>query len=181
MGKYHNLIRYNKIDKCEICNGEGVGVSFYIQGCPIHCPGCFNPETWDFDGGEPITGYVESQLYKALKPDYIQRLSILGGEPLVWDNLYQLNYILCTVKSNWPQKKVWIYTGYTWEELQEASRKNNPNYLFVTFKYSDYLVCGPFIEAEKDLTLKWRGSRNQRIIDIQATKENCNKPIYIFE
>lgn len=113
MGKYNNLIRYNKIDKCEICNGKDIGVSFYTQGCPIHCKGCFNPETWDFNGGEIVTGYIESQLYQALKPDYIKRLSILGGEPLIQNNLYQLNYILCTVKSNWPQKKIWLYTGYT--------------------------------------------------------------------
>lgn len=158
-------MKYSKIDKCECTNGEGWGVSLYTQGCPIHCPGCFNPETWNFEGGEYLTTKQESEIYQALKQNVITRFSVLGGEPLVEDNLFQLNYILCTIKSNWPNKKVWIYTGYTWEELQKRMRKVTG--LDITFKYTDYLIAGPFIQEQKDLTLKWRGSTNQEIIDIK--------------
>ena len=173
-------MRYNMINTCECTNGLGWGVSLFTQGCPIRCKGCFNPETWDFDGGKPVTGAVESKIYQALKPEYIKRFSILGGEPLVEGNLKQLNYILCTIKSNWPNIKIWLWTGYTWDELQKKQQKMTPNLLLVTFKYVDYLICGPFIEEEKNLTLKWRGSYNQQIIDLQKTK-TANKIIIAFE
>lgn len=173
-------MRYNSINTCECVNGLGWGVSLFTQGCPIHCDGCFNPETWDFNGGKELTKNQESQIYKALKPNYITRFSVLGGEPLISDNLYQLNRILCTVKSNYPNKKIWIWTGYTWDELQKIRKQLNPDKLFLTFKYSDYLVCGPFIKEKKNLTLPWRGSSNQQIIDLQATKDK-DTPILIFE
>lgn len=164
-------MRYSRIEECEIVNGGGVGVSLYTQGCPIHCKGCFNPETWDFNGGERLTRVEESQIYRALSSDYITRFSVLGGEPLIDDNLFQLNYILCTVKSNWPDKKIWIYTGYTWEQLQERRKNLFPDKLFITLKYTDYLICGPYIEEEQSYTTLWRGSRNQEIIDVQKTLE----------
>lgn len=173
-------MRYAQIDTCEIVNGSGVGVSLYVQGCPIHCPGCFNPETWDFNGGQPLTKQEEEIIYQALKPDYITRFSVLGGEPLVYDNLSQLNYILCTVKSNWPNKKIWIWSGYTWDELQQQRKKHTPDKLFLTFNYSDYLVCGPFIQEKKDLTLLWRGSANQQVLDIQKSVL-AEKPVLAFE
>ena len=106
-------MRFAQIRKMDVSNGEGIGVSLFVQGCPIHCKGCFNPETWDFEGGKPLTSKVESELYQLMKPDYITRFSILGGEPLVEHNLEQLNRILCTVKSNFPDIKIWIWTGYT--------------------------------------------------------------------
>ena len=173
-------MRYSSINTCECTNGLGWGVSLFTQGCPIHCKGCFNPETWSFEGGKELTSYQESQIYKALKPEYITRFSVLGGEPLVESNLEQLNQLLYTIKSNYPDIKIWIWTGYTWDELQERRKKVDPDKLFITFKYTDYLVCGPYIEEEKDLTLLWRGSRNQQIIDLQATKNN-KTPIAIFE
>ena len=172
-------MRYASIRKMDISNGEGIGVSLFIQGCPIHCKGCFQPETWDFNGGKLLTRREESIIYKALKPDYITRFSVLGGEPLVYDNLSQLNYILLTIKTNFPNKKVWVWTGYTWDELQEQKRQSNPKKLFVTLQNIDYLVCGPFIESEKDLTLKWRGSRNQQVIDVPATLETGHIIKYI--
>lgn len=159
-------MRYSSINTCECTNGLGWGVSLFTQGCPIHCKGCFNPETWDFDGGKELTNYQESQIYKALKPKYITRFSVLGGEPLIDSNLEQLNRLLCTIKSNYPNIKIWIWTGYTWDELQEKRKNANPDKLLITFKYADYLVCGPYIEEEKDLTLLWRGSRNQKIINL---------------
>ena len=171
-------MRYAAIEKNEIVNGEGVGVTLWVQGCPHHCIGCYNPETWDFNSGKLLTSKQESEIYQALKPDYIARFSISGGEPLEEDNLFQLNYILCTVKSNWPDKKVWIWTGYTWEKLQER-RKHFPDKLFITFKYTDYLITGPFIQEEKDLTLLWRGSCNQEVIDINKIREAGKKILYL--
>ena len=166
-------MRYASIRKMDISNGEGIGVSLFTQGCPIHCKGCFQPETWDFKGGMPLTGKEESIIYNALKPDYITRFSILGGEPLVYDNLSQLNSILLTVRANFPDKKIWVWTGYTWDQLQEERKKYTPDKLMLTFQNIDYLIAGPFIEEQKDLTLKWRGSKNQTVIDIQQTlKEN---------
>ena len=116
-----------------------------------------------------------------MSKDHITRFSVLGGEPLVEQNLKQLNYILCTIKTNWPDKKIWIWTGYTWEELQERQKKMRglPNLLYVTFKYADYLVAGPFIQEEKDLTLLWRGSRNQEVIDLQETEKQGKKVLYV--
>ena len=99
---------------------------------------------------------VEHKIYELLKPEYITRFSVLGGEPLIHDNLKQLNYMLCTIKSNYPDIKIWIWTGYTWDEL----------------------VAGPFVQKEKDLTLKWRGSRNQEIIDLQETIKQGKKVLY---
>lgn len=173
-------MRYSSINTCECTNGLGWGVSLFTQGCPIHCKGCFNPETWDFNSGKELTAYQESKIYQALKPNYITRFSILGGEPLIKENLKQLNYILCTVKSNWPDKKIWIWTGYTWDEIQKIRQQLYPDLLFVTFKYTDYLVCGPFIQEKKDLTLKWRGSSNQQILDIQQSIIT-NEPVIAFE
>lgn len=171
-------MRYAAIEKNEIINGEGVGITLWVQGCPHHCIGCYNPETWDFKGGNLLTRVQESQIYKALNNNYISRFSVSGGEPLVWNNLEQLNHILCTVKSNWPNKKIWIWTGYTWDELQKIRTKHNPDLLFITFKYTDYLITGPFIQEEKDLTLLWRGSRNQEIIDIIETHRQGKKVLW---
>ncbi len=99
-------MHYNKIRKMDISNGPGVRVSIFMQGCEFHCKNCFNPETWDFNGGKALTAYQESKIYQALKPNYITRFSILGGEPLIKDNLKQLNYMLCTIKSNYPDIKI---------------------------------------------------------------------------
>lgn len=172
-------MRYAQIENCEIVNGEGVGVTLWVQGCERHCEGCHNPQTWDLKGGQPLTGKQESQIYNMLKVPMISRFSVSGGEPLREENLQQLNYILCTIKSVFPEKKIWIWTGYTWEELQKRQRKSNPNKLFLTFKYADILVAGPFIQKEKDLTLLWRGSRNQEVIDLQETKKQGKKVLYV--
>ena len=106
-------MRYSSINTCECVNGLGWGVSLFTQGCPIHCKGCFNPETWSFEGGKKFTCLQESKIYEALKPSYITRFSVLGGEPLISDNLSQLNSLLVSIKSNYPDIKIWLWTGYT--------------------------------------------------------------------
>lgn len=172
------IMRYNRINSCECVNGEGWGITLFTQGCPHHCLGCFSPETWDYNKGYKLDRKVESIIYQLMDRDYIKRFTLSGGDPLIEENLKQLNHILCTIKSNWPDKKIWIWTGYTWEELQERQKKS-PDLLFITFKYTDYLVAGPFIQEEKNLTLPWRGSRNQEVIDIQKTIKEGKKILYV--
>ena len=165
-------MRIARIDSCEIVNGNNVGVSLYIQGCPIHCKGCFNPETWDFDGGELWTTGKELDLYKILKPSEIHRLSILGGEPLYEENIMELYCLLVSITTFFFDKEIWLWTGYTWEELQiRINRVNSewPNivkdsYLYPLLKQIDYIITGPFIEEQKDLTLQWKGSKNQEFL-----------------
>ena len=155
-------MRYNSIVVEDIANGDGVGVSLYTQGCPHHCPGCFNSHTWDFDGGQELDEFViETMLYYLGKP-YINHFSILGGEPLVSKNLFPLSCLINKIRTNLPHIKIWVWTGYTFEELLQ--RRSEEGYLNYILKNIDVLIDGPFIQEKKDLTLKWRGSTNQRII-----------------
>lgn len=154
-------MNYAGIKKVDIANGPGVRVSLFVSGCRNHCPGCFNPETWDFDYGEPFTDETEEELIKALRPSWIQGLSILGGDPMEPENQEALLPFLRRVKEEMPEKDIWLYTGYCIEDVADSS----------ILPYVDVLVDGPFIEAEKDISLAFRGSRNQRIIDL---RENDN-------
>lgn len=152
-------MKYNYIDKCEAINGIGFGVSLYTQGCPYHCPGCFNPETWDFDKGKDWTADSENYIITLLKSNYIKRLTILGGEPLIERNIKPLTALLNKVKQLYPDKQIWLYTGGIFESV---SIKNNE-----LMKYIDIMVDGQYKKELRDITLKFRGSSNQRIIDVQ--------------
>lgn len=154
-------MNYAAIKKADIANGPGVRVSLFVSGCRNHCPGCFNPETWDFDYGEPFTKQTEEELIMALRPSWIQGLSILGGDPMEPENQEALLPFLRRVKEELPEKDIWLYTGYCIEDVAGS----------LLLSYVDVLVDGPFIEAEKDISLAFRGSRNQRIIDL---RENDN-------
>ena len=156
-----NAMNYAAIKKADIANGPGVRVSLFVSGCRNHCPGCFNPETWDFDYGEPFTKQTEEELIMALRPSWIQGLSILGGDPMEPENQEALLPFLRRVKEELPEKDIWLYTGYCIEDVAGS----------LLLSYVDVLVDGPFIEAEKDISLAFRGSRNQRIIDL---RENDN-------
>ena len=153
-------MNYGRIKKNDIANGPGVRVSLFVSGCRNHCPGCFNPETWDFNYGEPFTKKTEKEIIKALRPSWIQGLSILGGDPMEPENQRALLPLLKRIKVMLPDKDVWLYTGYTYETVKNAE----------ILKWIDVLVDGPFIEAEKDITLTFRGSRNQRIIPLKKGK-----------
>lgn len=174
-------MRYNKINTCECTNGLGWGVSLFIQGCPIHCDGCFNPETWDFNKGKKYTDKVERQICNLLNKEYITRLSILGGEPLVSNNLFEL-FVLCKDMKIFYNVDIWLWTGYTKEQLQERMKKADKiwpklvddAYLRPLLNEVDYLVVGPFIKEEKDITLPWRGSRNQEVINLAKEREWVN-------
>jgi len=146
------------IKKTDIANGSGVRVSLFVSGCRNHCPGCFQPETWDFDYGEPFTKETEDEIIKALRPSWIQGLSILGGDPMEPENQRALLPFLRRVKEELPEKDVWIYTGYLLEKVGTSP----------LLSYADVVVDGPFVEAEKDAGLAFRGSRNQRIIHLRG-------------
>lgn len=150
----------------DISNGEGIGIALFVSGCPFHCKGCFNPETWDYEYGYKFTNDTLNQLYNLIDKPYIQRLTILGGEPLVNNNLKTVQHIIHTFKTKYPTKSIWIYTGYKYEDLSEDQ--------LVTIAKADILVDGQFIEKQKDIQLKFRGSRNQRVIDIATMRNNNN-------
>jgi len=152
-------MRYNYIDKCEAINGIGFGVSLYTQGCPYHCPGCFNPETWDFNKGKEWTIDSENYIIELLKSNYIKRLTILGGEPLIERNIKPLTVFLEKVKQLYPDKQIWLYTGGIFES---ESIKHNE-----LMKYIDVMIDGQYKKELRDITLKFRGSSNQRVIDVQ--------------
>ena len=151
-------MNYAGIKKVDIANGPGVRVSLFVSGCRNHCPGCFNPETWDFDYGEPFTDKTEEELIKTLRPSWIQGLSILGGDPMEPENQSALLPLLRRVREELPGKDVWLYTGYRLESVSSSP----------LLDLADVVVDGPFIETEKDISLAFRGSRNQRIIDLRG-------------
>lgn len=171
-------MRYADIHKMNISDGPGIGVSLYVQGCALHCPGCFNEGTWDFDGGKEYTNDTMDTILDLLKPEWMTRLSILGGEPLCpanYKELIKLTYLAHEENKDKPNFKVWMWTGRTYENLMaeinsEPDRKH-PHPLELVLKGVDYLVDGPFIQVKKDLTLKWRGSSNQRIIALNGNEE----------
>lgn len=171
-------MRYADIHKMNISDGPGIGVSLYVQGCALHCPGCFNEGTWDFDGGKEYTNDTMDTILDLLKPEWMTRLSILGGEPLCpanYKELIKLTYLAHEENKDKPNFKVWMWTGRTYENLMaeinsEPDRKH-PHLLELVLKDVDYLVDGPFIQDKKDLTLKWRGSSNQRIIALNGNEE----------
>ena len=133
------------------------------RGCRHHCRGCFNPETWDFNYGKPFTGEVLDTLLRACNHDFIDGLSLLGGEPFEPENQPELLHVVQKCKELYPGKTVWCYTGYTWEQVMQQPR------LLQAVKELDVLVDSPFVMAERDTHLRFRGSRNQRLIDVQAT------------
>lgn len=157
-------MKYASLITSECYNGPGWGATFALQGCPHHCPGCFNPETWDFSGGKEFTPDVLNEITQALSPDYITRLSIQGGEPLCQENLFLTSLVCETVRNKYPNIKIYIWTGYTLDELKESCDPKMKRIL--DGSYADVLIDGPFIEAEKDVSLFMRGSKNQNIIHL---------------
>ena len=155
--------------KNDMVDGSGFCVSLWTQGCPHRCPGCHNPETWDFNGGTVITlDELEKEIFEALNANGVERnFSVLGGEPLCEENLYDVAKIISKVRHNFPDRKIFVWTGYTYEELK---KKNNP-VLNALFSDIDILIDGRFEIDKRDITLWLRGSRNQRVIDMQKTLE----------
>lgn len=155
-------MNYCGLKKIDTANGLGVRVSLFVSGCRNHCPGCFQPETWDFGYGEPFTKEIEDEIIEALRPSWIQGLSILGGEPMEPENQAALLPFLSRVRRELPDKDIWLYTGYTFEAVSESE----------LLPLVDVLVDGPFVEGERDISLSFRGSRNQRILTL-----SCGLPV----
>ena len=147
-------MRYAQIRSMDISNGEGIGVSLFVQGCHFMCKDCFNPETWDFNGGKEFTLKDGLYLLSLCYQPYIKRLSILGGEPLAPENINTVTNLSKLFKEQFPDKKLWIWTGYTFEDYVKDKE--------IT-KYADVIVDGRFVDELKDFNLKFRGSSNQRI------------------
>lgn len=161
-------MRYNIIRKMDISNGPGVRVSIFMQGCAFHCPGCFNPDTWDFKGGKELTDDVIERLIKDADNSYISGLSILGGEPLHEANIEGSLKLAKKFKETYKDKTIWLWTGFLFE-----NKKNEE-----IFKYIDVVVDGQFKEELKDPRLAWKGSSNQRVIDVKKSLEKGKVILY---
>lgn len=158
-------MNYAAIKNCDIANGPGVRVSLFVSGCTHHCPGCFNEIAWDFSYGEPFTQATIDSIIDMLRPAYIRGLTLLGGEPFEPQNQESVVDLLRQVRSQLPGKTVWAFSGYLYEDIVSGRLGDTREYLSLV----DVLVDGPFIEAKKNLSLRFRGSENQRIIDMPAT------------
>ena len=154
-------MNYGAIRPCDIANGTGVRVSLFVSGCRRHCPGCFNAETWEFGAGRPFTVGTAEHILRLLAPDHIRGLSVLGGEPFEPENRAVLAPFLERVRAVFPSKDVWCWTGFTLEKLEADAECRR------MLDCIDVLVDGPFVQAERDISLAWRGSRNQRIIRLR--------------
>lgn len=162
---------YGEIKNCDIANGIGVRVSLFVSGCTNHCEHCFQPETWDFHYGQPFTAETQETLLQLLTPAYINGLSLLGGEPFEPGNQRELLPFLRRVKALYPGKTVWAYSGFTLEELRTPGSYPCCEVTESILAMVDVLVDGRFIEAQKDISLLFRGSANQRLIDMKRTRK----------
>jgi len=170
-----NNIRYASIRSLDVSNGENVGVSLFVQGCNFKCKNCFNPETWDFNGGKEWTEKVEKQFLELAARPYIKRISILGGEPLADENLDGVLNLVNKIRLLFGDTKtIWLYTGYTWEEIVKGNMEDGLEYGEWTKRAKIIIECnvlvdGRYIDSQRDITLQWCGSSNQRVIDIQES------------
>lgn len=199
-------MRYSSMRNLDISNGEGVGVSLFVQGCPFHCKNCFNSDTWDFNGGKEWTEETKNKFMELINRPYIRRISILGGEPLAEQNLDDVLSLIKEIREKYPisqnpnsknigksrvledenskeiripfpEKTIWLYTGYTWEQLvysKMPSAENPEEFLYWNQRNEiisnvDVLVDGQYIDEQRDVTLKWRGSKNQRVVDVKES------------
>ncbi|MCR5787008.1 MAG: anaerobic ribonucleoside-triphosphate reductase activating protein [Acholeplasmatales bacterium] len=166
-------MNYGKINKTDIANGEGVRVSLFVSGCRNHCKGCFNEDTWDFCYGEPFTKVEEDLIIEALKPNYINGLTILGGEPFEPENQEALVDFIKTVRKTYPHKTIWMYSGYTMDkDMLDNKGKVHTKFTLDILNQIDILVDGRFVLEKYNLALKFRGSENQRIILVQESLKN---------
>lgn len=164
-------MRYAKIRKMDVSNGDEIGVSLFVQGCHFHCKGCFNPETWDFNGGKEWTKEVEDKFFTLVGKPYIKRVSFLGGEPLADENVETVLRIIQKIHRTYPDKKIWVYTGYNWDEVI-SSYDGFGLYRAAVIFASDIVVDGKFQIDKQDLyneNICWAGSTNQRVINVRET------------
>ena len=170
---------YGNIKKYDVADGEGVRVTLFISGCRIHCPGCFQSETWDFRYGQEYTEETQKEVLDAMNSEFIAGLTVLGGEPFEPENQRVIVKLMKAAKERYPEKNIWCWSGYLYDrDLQPGGRK----YTEVTdemLSYIDILVDGPFMLAKKNLALSFRGSENQRVIDLKKTRETGEVVLHI--
>lgn len=171
-------MNYHDITKEDMKNGDGLRTVLWVAGCGHHCKGCQNPVTWDPNGGIPFDAAAMDELMESLFPDYISGLTLSGGDPLMWCHLEEVLQVIREVKKTYPDKTIWIYTGYTFEELvpflpptddAPDMEKNSDPIIMKILGHTDVLVDGPYVEGLRDVSLMWRGSSNQRVIDVQKS------------
>ena len=170
-------MNYGNIKPLDVADGEGVRVSLFVSGCRNRCENCFQPETWNFDYGQPYTAETQERILSLLEPFYVDGLTLLGGEPFEPENQRELVKLLRRVRTQRPEKTVWCYSGYTLEQIQSVA---HPRCEVTEEMLSliDVLVDGRFVEALKDISLKFRGSSNQRIIDLRSTLKTGEIVLY---
>ncbi len=164
-------MNYASIKNCDIANGPGVRVSLFVSGCTHHCKGCFNEIAWDFDYGQPFTQEAIDMILDMLKPAYVKGLTLLGGEPFEPQNQPAIVDLLRQVKATYPEKSIWAFSGYLFDRDILPGKLGDPAITREYLSYLDVLVDGPFIEAKKNLSLRFRGSENQRLINVPASLE----------
>lgn len=162
-------MNYANIKWYDVANGPGVRVSLFVSGCRNHCKNCFNPETWDFDYGQPFTEKVEDKILKAMEPDYIKGFTLLGGDPFEPENCAALVPFMKRMRKLYPEKSVWCFTGYDYERDLLTGKKGDAETVLKLLRTLDVLVDGRFVEELKDLNLRFRGSSNQRIISVKES------------
>ncbi len=163
-------MNYGAIKYCDVANGIGCRTVLFVSGCRNHCKGCFQPETWNFQYGKPFTQEVEAEIFASLQPDYVSGITLLGGDPFEEENQRGLVRFMQELRRRFPNKNVWAYSGYVYEDLIPGGRKHC-EVTDALLETIDILVDGRFIEEQKDIRLKFRGSVNQRIIDLKKTRE----------
>ena len=174
-------MRFASMRNLDISNGEGVGVSLFVQGCDRHCFNCFNSETWDFNGGKEWTEETKNKFIKLIDRPYINRISVLGGEPLAEQNLDEVLSLIKEIRISFPEKTIWLYTGFEWNSLM--AKICQPTFPDKDFEHiieihkkrkeiislCNIVIDGEYIDEQRDITLKWRGSSNQRVIDVKQS------------
>lgn len=164
-------MHYGTIKPYDIANGTGVRVSLFVSGCRHHCKGCFNSETWNFNYGQPFTEETHNHIIELMKPSYIEGFSLLGGEPFEPENQAVLTGLLKDIRQTYPTKNIWCYTGYLFDKDLIPGGRVFTSYTAEMLSYIDVLVDGEFIEAQKDISLAFRGSSNQRILHLSEDRK----------
>ena len=180
-------MRYAQIRSMDLSDGEGVGIALFVQGCHFHCPSCFNQDTWDFNGGKEWTEKTKETFLKLADKPYIKRVSFLGGECLANENLEGVYDVIKDVKELFPDKKIWMYTGYTWESIfnpivtdnLDLERDRLIELRKMIVKMTDILIDGQYIHEQRDMNLKFRGSKNQRVIDVKKSIKQGKIILYL--
>ena len=163
-------MRYHNITKDDMLNGDGLRAVLWVAGCTHKCKGCHNPVTWDIEGGIPFDDAAKEELFEAIKPDYISGVTFSGGDPLHPANHVEVAVLAKEIKETFPNKTIWLYTGFSWDEIKTLD----------VVKYCDVIVDGPFVQEEFDGKLHWKGSKNQRVIDVQETLRRKEIVLYEF-